>query len=365
MAALAYNQEGAAAHEAISGKEIRGIGDVEETVIEGVSRYSYGGIRVYRIPVESFPNHVTNVYLLVGGEPTLVDVGFNSETGRNDLERGFAVVCQGFGERVSLESVSNVVITHGHGDHFGMLEHPRLKGKRLFMSPPDTEVVREYQTEYQEWKQYVAKLAQEAGCQVDLDQLFGHDRLAFDGSDYQLIEVHDQQEIIGSGTVHHTPGHSPGHICLGCGPFLFLGDHLLSLTTPHQVPKSGWGGAGLRVYLDSLAKVARLGYALGLPAHEEVITSIEHRAKEVALFHQQRLAELHYLCRQEKSLYELTRDYYARHPELIQASSIDELVAGDFVLALEEIKAHVEYLLDEGRLLMVGGESGVPRYRSR
>lgn len=336
---------------------------MEETRIEGVVRYSSGGIRVYRIPVESFPNHVTNVHLLLDGEPTLIDVGFNSDTGRTDLERGFAVVRQAFGELVSLEAVSNIVITHGHGDHFGMLEHPKLKGKRLYMSPPDTKVIKDYQSEYQAWKQYVATLAQEAGCHVNLDELFDHDRLAFCQGDFELIEVHDLQKIIGSCTVHHTPGHSPGHICIGCGPFIFLGDHLLSVTTPHQVPKSGWSGVGLQVYLDSLVKVAGLGFALGLPAHEEVICSIKARAREIELFHYQRLDELHNLCREEKNLYELTRDYYARHPELIQASTIDALVTGDFILALEEIKAHVEYLLDNGRLLTTAGGEDVPRYR--
>ena len=64
------------------------------------------------------------------------------------------------------------------------------------------------------------------------------------------------------------------------------------------------------------------------------------------------------------NLYELTRDYYARHPELIRASTIDALATGDFVLALEEIKAHVEHLLDNGRLLAIAGGEGVLRYRS-
>ncbi len=338
---------------------------MEEKSIEGIRQYSSDGIRAYRIPVESFPDHVTNVYLLLDGEPTLIDVGFNSDTGRSDLERGFGVICQEFGELVSLEGVSNIVITHGHGDHFGMLEHPRLKGKRLYMSPPDTKVIKDYQSEFQEWRQYVAMLGQEAGRDINLDELFEHDRLDFQEADYELTEVHDLQKIAGSCTVHHTPGHSPGHICIGCGPFIFLGDHLLSLTTPHQVPKSGWSGVGLQVYLDSLAKVADLGFALGLPAHEEVIHSVKDRARQIELFHHRRLDELGDLCREEKNLYELTRDYYAGHPELIQASSIDALVTGDFVLALEEIKAHVEYLLDNGRMAVTSDAEGVPRYLSR
>ena len=120
----------------------------------------------------------------------------------------------------------------------------------------------------------------------------------------------------------------------------------------------------MQVYLDSLEKVAGLGFALGLPAHQEAICSIKDRARDIQLFHCQRLDELHTLCREEKNLYELTRDYYSGHPDLIQASTIDALATGDFVLALEEIKAHVEHLLDNGRLLTTAGGEGVPRYRS-
>ncbi|MCX5991079.1 MAG: hypothetical protein NTZ04_01915 [Chloroflexi bacterium] len=83
---------------------------MEETRIEGVVRYSSGGIRVYGIPVESFPNHVTNVYLLLDRDPTLIDVGFNSDAGRGDLERGFDVVRQEFGEpRGSIDRTGDVV----------------------------------------------------------------------------------------------------------------------------------------------------------------------------------------------------------------------------------------------------------------
>ncbi len=338
---------------------------MEEKSVEGIDRYSADGIRVYRIPVESFPNHITNVYLLLDKESTLVDVGFNSHAGRADLERGFEIIRQGFGEGISLETVNNIVITHGHGDHFGMLEHPKLKGKKLYMSPPDTKVIKDYPGEFQEWKQYVDRLGKEAGCYINLDELFEHDRLDFGQDDYELIEVHDLQKVAGNCTVLHTPGHSPGHICVGCGPFIFLGDHLLSVTTPHQVPKSGWSGVGLRVYLDSLEKVARMEFALGLPAHEEIIRSVRDRARQIELFHYQRLDELCEVCREEKNLYELTRDYYIRHPELIQASTIDDLVTGDFVLALEEIKAHVEYLLDDGRMVVASEAEGVPRYLTR
>jgi len=41
------------------------------------------------------------------------------------------------------------------------------------------------------------------------------------------------------------------------------------------------------------------------------------------------------------------------------------LVTEDFILALEEIKAHLEFLVDRGRLVNGAATNGVVRYRSR
>jgi hypothetical protein len=103
---------------------------------------------------------------------------------------------------------------------------------------------------------------------------------------------------------------------------------------------------------------------LGLPSHEDTIYSIKDRAEEIERFHHERLDELVDLCGQEKSLYQLTDDYYRQHSKLIHASSIDGLGAQEFILALEEIKAHVEFLVDKGRLMSNGDTNGVVRYKS-
>jgi glyoxylase-like metal-dependent hydrolase (beta-lactamase superfamily II) len=339
---------------------------VAETELNGLTRYDLDGIRAYRIPVESFPKHITNVYLVLDGEEaTLIDVGFNSEKARSDLMNGFNTIKMKFKEDVGLSSVRSIVITHGHGDHFAMLGYEELKGKRLYISPLDSAVVTDYHKEYFRWKDYLQTLVNEAGCSVDFAQLYAYDELPMRAGDYEVIEVADGQQIVNGYQVVGTPGHSPGHICIGIDSTLFLGDHMLSVTTPHQVPRTGWGGVGLERYLLSLDKVANLGMELGLPGHEDTIYSIKDRAEEITRFHYQRLDELVGLCGKEKSLYELTDEYYRQHPELIQASNVDKLVTEDFILALEEIKAHLEFLVDKGRLANSAMANGVVRYSSR
>jgi len=336
-----------------------------ETRIGAVTRFECAGVRIYQIPVQSFVHHFTNTYLILdGGAASLIDVGFHGEKAMADFMSGLASVRRDFEEDVGISDVANIIVTHGHDDHFGMLSFDRLKGRRLYMNGLDSQVLTDYRGEDLKWRDACRRLVCEAGCSVDMAGLWPFEDLAVQPGDYRLTLVSDGEQIINGYSVLGTPGHTPGHICIGIGTVLFLGDHMLSVTTPHQVPRTGWCGCGLAVYLESLRSVAGLGMALGLPAHEDTIYSIRDRAEEIERFHYRRLEELTELCASEKTLHSITDDYYRRHPELIQASGIDALDTNEFILALEEVKAHLEYLVDNGQLLSKAGEDGVVRYSS-
>lgn len=129
-----------------------------------------------------------SAYLIAGEEPVLIDCG--SSEGYEGLKKSLAV----YGYRP--HDIRTVIATHGHWDH--------LSGLALLRQESDA-------------KLYIhgADRAQVESGDYDLTASFLYDRpfppLRVDG------ELEDGQVLHVNGfdlTVHHTPGHSPGSICL-------------------------------------------------------------------------------------------------------------------------------------------------------
>jgi glyoxylase-like metal-dependent hydrolase (beta-lactamase superfamily II) len=338
---------------------------ITETEREGVIEYAWNNTRIYRIPVESYPGHITNVYLILDEKVTLIDTGLDGKKARADLEKGIELINSQFAQRITFEDIGDIIITHGHADHWGMLSNPKLKGKKLYIHELDSEVLQDFQARYARAKDRIKQFVKEAGWDLETDNIFDLDKLQIQISDYELIEITEADRIVNGYEVYHVPGHSPGHILLKIGPFLFLGDHILSKTTPHQLPGSLIEGCGLRLYRNSLRKAADLGEHLGLPAHEDTIYSIKERVEELEVFHSQRVADILDLCTREKSLFRITDDYYRLRSEYINGKTVPELARDDQILALEEIRSHLDYLMEEGKIVITGSENGVLQYRTK
>ena len=72
----------------------------------------------------------------------------------------------------------------------------------------------------------------------------------------------------------HTPGHSPGHICIWSAEdgLLCSGDHLLKSISPPVTFERGFERDPMGSYLESLRLVELLEPALVLPGHGETFT---------------------------------------------------------------------------------------------
>lgn len=129
-----------------------------------------------------------SAYLVKGDEPTLIDCG--STEGYPALKRSL----QTFGYQPS--DIKKVIATHGHWDHLsGMALLREESDARLYIHPADR-----WQVETGDYELTAAFLYGRPFPPVRVDGLL---------EDGDVLAINDFEF-----TVYHTPGHSPGSVCL-------------------------------------------------------------------------------------------------------------------------------------------------------
>ena len=161
------------------------------------------------------------------------------------------------------------------------------------------------------------------------------------------LELEDGMELDGLRIIH-TPGHSPGHVCIAAGNILLSADHILAQTISQQCPETLGAYHGLGHYLESLDKIQRLGgFETALAAHEQVMTHVSDRIDTIRAAHRRRLERLLGVVRQAArpmSLEEIARELY---PAVTGSRAF---------LAITDVAARVEYLHQRARLNIVNLE---------
>jgi hypothetical protein len=97
---------------------------------------------------------------------------------------------------------------------------------------------------------------------------------------------------------------------------------------------------GIGHYLDSLAKIEKVeGVRLALGGHEQPMEDLPGRIREIRQIHQERLDKILNICREPKSISEISKELFGN--------------VGSYhvLLALEEAGAHVEHLYQRGELV--------------
>jgi endoribonuclease LACTB2 len=140
-------------------------------------------------------------------------------------------------------------------------------------------------------------------------------------------------------TVLHTPGHAWGHVCLWDedSRAVVVGDMVASKGTILIAP----GDGDMRVYLEQLERLARLGARLALPAHGNPID------EPTALF-QRYIA--HRLMREARALWALPEDIERGQTiEELVPVAYDDTPVGMWPVARLSLASHLAKLLEEGR----------------
>ncbi len=303
------------------------------------------GRDIYTFQVQSFSQLVNNIYIIDdGNDLILVDCGSGLEQANSDLVAGFTAVSEKFNKKFSLKDITQILITHGHIDHFGGLPFVRqftnapigihLLDRRVLSNHEERAIVVARRVE-----NFLESAGVSANHRQELMQVYLFAKQYYQSTPVQFL-LNDGEMTVADILVHHTPGHCPGQVCLQLDDVLLTADHILSRITPHQAPEDITKNMGLGHYLDSLTKISKVeGIRLGLGGHEEAMDDIYGRIQDIKASHDDRLNKVLDICQTPKSLADVSRELFGK--------------VGSYhvLLALEEAGAHVEYLYQRGELV--------------
>ena len=288
------------------------------------------------------------VYVILSDPITLIDSGVATERGKEALVQGLAE------HGLSLEQVGRVILTHKHIDHIGNAWRvQRAAGAEILIHEserpsisdvdPDSqrfsELVRQRLRDWSVPDEFQPRPAAAAGVTWDIEPA-----VPTGLADGQRIDLGQGGGIL---EVIHTPGHTYGSICLKYGRTLFSGDHVL----PEISPNIGGGDMRRRglltEFLASLRRIAALSGAVDqvLPGHGAPFTDLAERCAQLLVHHRDRLDRIEAILR--------TGDL--QNVWEIACRLFGDLQDFHVVLGCAEAEAHLECLVDEGRVIAGSG----------
>lgn len=185
-------------------------------------------MKIQHIP--GLPPLYTNTFLIVtdAGHGILVDAAAAPRTYLDALQRENAVL-------------THILLTHGHYDHVGAVAALREQtGCKVYMDPADA-----------------------AGSQMLPLSRGLVDENWPEGDELTIDEL--------TFRVYHTPGHTPGSVCLQCGGLLFSGDTLFAGSCG-RTDLPGGSMAQMQKSLSMLAALPLPDETQVLPGHEAFST---------------------------------------------------------------------------------------------
>ncbi|QOS69633.1 MBL fold metallo-hydrolase [Eggerthella guodeyinii] len=243
-----------------------------------------------RVPFENISTSDTNCFIVQDGDDALViDTGAPSD-------EGCAILDAALDELGVDRARLRFFLTHLHLDHAGLVDRVALPGAKLYVSPVDFEAVRASRAA----SSYDAARRAFVAEGVSPSDASGYARYAveprlFDASRLTLVPS-CEGDVVEVGRwrlrVVETPGHTPGHLALyePESRILFGGDHVLFVISPSIALFPG-ADDGLQAYLDSLAKVRRLGVKRLFVSHGDERDDFDARIDWLAAHHLERLEE--------------------------------------------------------------------------
>lgn len=303
------------------------------------------------VPIPDSPLRYTLTYLLTTGSSlVVVDPGWDTETTWRALVDGLAAI------GASPADTTGVVVTHIHPDHHGLSARLRdASGAWVAMHPVerDTLAALRWQgdrtsDEDAGWLRQCGvpdDVAAEITMRVEADHPFA--KMA----DPDLLVAHGDLVPLPGRRVRaiHTPGHTPGHLCLHeeAEDVLLTGDHVLPRISPNIGLQPRAADPPLAAYLRSLESVAAYDSAEVLPAHEYRFHGLADRVRMLLAHHERRCEEVIAILgrRGPSTTWQVTR-------ELTWSRGWSSVTGFMRRAAVAEAGAHLRHLADLKRISM-------------
>ncbi|MCW3490353.1 MBL fold metallo-hydrolase [Dethiobacter alkaliphilus] len=293
------------------------------------SLQQYGCTRLL-IPTP-FPIGPTNVYLLQGDIPTLIDTGTMWPVGQEALANALAR------EGLAPQDIGRVLITHGHSDHAGLASWLQEQGAEIFIHPAEAQKLSGI-----DMFALREKFLRQTGVPEEMIVSFrkvGDIRYYGCLKDYQPLSDGDEFPC-GRFTlsVVATPGHCHGHLAFyeAEKKILFGGDTLLENVSPNPMPELHMGERtpSLTEFLKTLQRLEGLPARTVLPGHGEPFQNIAERVAQVRQEHQVRLQTVLTLLADGITAYQLALKLYG------------QVRGWNVYLAMAETCAHLDFLME-------------------
>ncbi len=314
-------------------------------------------LSVHRFSIPTpYPVGPVNAYLIKGDPLTMVDCGPDTPEAREVLTAGLKE------HGASPEDIKRIVITHAHPDHSGLAQWLwKASGAEVYVHPYEYRKITGEQDFIKERLPFIVKmgipmhvLLEMAGekDKVPKPILNGVTPVAVTGG--EKLQFNER-----TMDIMHLPGHATGHICLydSQSGDLFSGDFLLLDITPNPLleadpenPERRYPSLGR--YLECLDLVERLDLKRVFPGHGEIIENPGAVIASAREHHQRRFNAMLDLLEKggKMSTYNISNIMYP------------DLRGFQIFLGLSEVQAHLDVLLEQGRIEMEYSQ-GVAFYR--
>ena len=323
---------------------------------------------IHRIETRTpFPIDRVNCYYIHDSTPTLIDAGVNTDTSFDEVES--AIKKTGG----TIEGLKKIILTHAHSDHIGLVTRiVELSGTEIYIHKWDAAKMDDdsesgFIERIDRFRRFFLETGvPESMVEKTLKTIFERFRSFYRG--FSGVKPLEGGELFSFQDfcleVIHTPGHTPGSVCLfdrERGVF-FSGDTLLEKISSNPLvevePVAGEVDyRSLEKFMSSLRFIDSLPVKKVLPGHGDPFSDHRKRIGELFAHHEDRMNQVFNILNDNESAIGTGSGMTLFG---VASAIFGRLEGIDLFLGLSEAKCHLEVL--EQKSLVFSRKQGILKF---